>query len=1354
MVEIEATKNPLDFNKAHQAEEIEKLGETFIGKKDELSEAEKVVGSGTAPKSKTEVELKKLLSKLEKQKDKIKKGKVYKTTNIDKVNYAISYIEARLLNYATKGEDLIITKKKKYGDELPKKAKPYKAKEVKPKEVKPEPKKEEPKPEPKKEEPKPKPKKEEPKKEEPKPKKEPQPWSQSGICKKIMCAYGLRNKAQYKAWILKNHPDKGGKISNEDLVKILECANSKMYCKGKKPVIVEPEPPEPLRLIYKEEPKIELPEPEPTKQKIEPLVNKLEDKIKEFEELGRKHGAVIYSGSSFIQVVAYIALLLEYEAKCAIVGKDGLNKYTVDSATLKSPINMELYNSAKELSEDLLDCIERGDELIAIPLRIWPQHANLLIYRPLKKTIERFEPHGARFRQGRDKDDERINNVLTRMFEVEMKPYLKEYTPKFISPDQICPNPRGFQKIEGEALNKLPQESGGYCGMWSLFLLELIFINPTKPTAEIIQEALKQSNYNPQYLRNVIRGYVLKVEKMLDSYIKKIDANDGFTFAKKNDFIGKKVAFQENLLNLLLSFGGKNSKIKVLQEELRKAGKPVIVEPKPSEPKKEEPKIEIPKPKPVEPKKEEPSSSKEHAKIKIPEPEPTKQKIEPLVNKLEDKIKEFEELGRKHGAVIYDAGNFIQVVAYISLIIQYEAKCAIVGDFKDFSNYEISSDLKSIKNDIFYSKAKEFSEDLLDCVKRGDNLIAIPLSLKLEKDNAGHANMLIYRPFDKTIERIEPYGQTIDSRKLYSKTYNAVLKRMFEEEMKPYLKEYTPKFIPSDQVCPSLRGFQSLESSLAGGTEEGIGFCGMWSLFMLELLFLNPTLPTSEIIKIALNISKNKPQYLKNVIRGYVLRVEKMLDSYIKNIGASDGFKFKTGKKITKKITLLQEQLLNLLLSFNSETSKVETLKETVKFNKQKDIDTSAIRKFLLSKTIDELTEMINTIFKIDLRNNKDVDAEEIIIWLINTYLYEDKFNLGTFKRFGSQYKDHYIDDIYNYYNVKKGGIFGWSDEEKEAKKAKQEAKRAEKKAKYDARKKEQNVKIGELIVSLKALKKKKQAQKEATEAPKAEAEPEAEPEAVTEPIEGGIFGWSDKEKADKAERKMLREEYYKTHNRQQNANYTFDKTARANWKREFYKKNTFKKADDTMPKAVDTNEQQGIDEAEQEMLGSGMYYLKEIIKPTNPIFKYKRTFEIPTFIDPETEFLMGGAFTDMLGMNCNKEDGSCFNPTWERRKIRSQILSEYKIWYNPFAPPPAGTIRMAWLNPMIEERFKPIYDEFVARRNVNIGLPADASRDRFAQQMFSNITDGLSYVPISNIASAGLTLASTLTDNKKEDGT
>ena len=138
MVEIDATKNPLDFNKAHQAAEIDKLGDTFIGKKEE----EKLEGSGRAPSTKSLEELRKKLKTLEKQLINIEQGKVYKTTNKEKVSYEISYTKRRIANYETKGEDLIETKKK---------VKEPKAK----KEVKPEPKKEEPKPEPKKEEPEP-----------------------------------------------------------------------------------------------------------------------------------------------------------------------------------------------------------------------------------------------------------------------------------------------------------------------------------------------------------------------------------------------------------------------------------------------------------------------------------------------------------------------------------------------------------------------------------------------------------------------------------------------------------------------------------------------------------------------------------------------------------------------------------------------------------------------------------------------------------------------------------------------------------------------------------------------------------------------------------------------------------------------------------------------------------------------------------------------------------------------------------------------------------------------------------------------------------------------------------------------
>jgi hypothetical protein len=192
--------------------------------------------------------------------------------------------------------------------------------------------------------------------------------------------------------------------------------------------------------------------------------------------------------------------------------------------------------------------------------------------------------------------------------------------------------------------------------------------------------------------------------------------------------------------------------------------------------------------------------------------------------------------------------------------------------------------------------------------------------------------------------------------------------------------------------------------------------------------------------------------------------------------------------------------------------------------------------------------------------------------------------------------------------------------------------------------------------------------------------------------------------------------------------------------------------ADDSIQQGIEEG-QQGIEEGEP-MAGAG-YYLDKIAYPINPVYNYRNYDTIPSIIESEDEFLMGGGFTDMAGMNCDKTTGQCFNPVWEKQKIKRQILSEYKIWYWPWGEPPAGHIRMAWLEPMIQERYKPLYDEFVARRNVNIGLPADASKDRFAKQMFSNLTDGLSYVPVFNtVTSLGLSAASSLTDTKKEDGT
>lgn len=119
IVKIDGTKNPFDFNSAHQSSEIDKLGTTFIGKKEEME------GSGNKPilKLKTLDQLEKELKKYEKQLAKIEKGtgKPYKTLTKESVTDLIILTKERIDSYNKTGNDIDREKKADYSTEIPKK---------------------------------------------------------------------------------------------------------------------------------------------------------------------------------------------------------------------------------------------------------------------------------------------------------------------------------------------------------------------------------------------------------------------------------------------------------------------------------------------------------------------------------------------------------------------------------------------------------------------------------------------------------------------------------------------------------------------------------------------------------------------------------------------------------------------------------------------------------------------------------------------------------------------------------------------------------------------------------------------------------------------------------------------------------------------------------------------------------------------------------------------------------------------------------------------------------------------------------------------------------------------------------
>jgi len=206
-----------------------------------------------------------------------------------------------------------------------------------------------------------------------------------------------------------------------------------------------------------------------------------------------------YNSSNLITEIGFSYLIKKYQSPCFVVDKGdpitvGLLEVTMEgkTASVKGP---------DDLAGQLLACISRGTEIIFLPLDL-PGHQNLLIYRPFKQVVERYDPHGSTTEKDTRKDRE-INRVLNNFFESMVE--LGDYKPVYRRSRDICPE-EGFQSIEREMDNE-----EGLCQLWSLFLMETILLNPTEDTVNIIQACLEHGNKDPDYFRNLVRGYMVQL---------------------------------------------------------------------------------------------------------------------------------------------------------------------------------------------------------------------------------------------------------------------------------------------------------------------------------------------------------------------------------------------------------------------------------------------------------------------------------------------------------------------------------------------------------------------------------------------------------------------------------------------------------------------------------------------------------------------------------------------------------------------------------------------------------------------------------------------------------------------------
>ena len=170
-----------------------------------------------------------------------------------------------------------------------------------------------------------------------------------------------------------------------------------------------------------------------------------------------------------------------------------------------------------------LECAKRN-KILVIPLSL-PQHSNMLIFNPVLKQLERYEPHGI----GTDGEK---NSGLDRRLEYVAK-YIKnsgkdkKYTENFrYSPSiESCPklpksmkkNINGLQHYDGTPQQikqrkiidgVIFEDPGGFCCMWSYLQMDYRLSNPSLKPNELGTELMKKFETNPKkFLREFIRGY-------------------------------------------------------------------------------------------------------------------------------------------------------------------------------------------------------------------------------------------------------------------------------------------------------------------------------------------------------------------------------------------------------------------------------------------------------------------------------------------------------------------------------------------------------------------------------------------------------------------------------------------------------------------------------------------------------------------------------------------------------------------------------------------------------------------------------------------------------------------------------
>ena len=263
----------------------------------------------------------------------------------------------------------------------------------------------------------------------------------------------------------------------------------------------------------------------------------------------KETGNVYFGCAPFIFTLMLLYILQKHKNDCIAINREGFKivngkmKEVAEKldATFKKSISAYRQNfgitmigqkisfmgmKKKDFFEGIKGCLDKN-KMVVLPLSLRKgrsAHMNAIIINGNTKEIIRYEPHGTDTGSS-TLNSTKINNNLRKAFSSLWSyiPGSKKGDWTYIDSRKSCPSGMGFRGLQAysgsNVVNKIEirkGDPGGFCCMWSLFIMDLSLKNPNMPIQEVRKKAqtFLQSYRRPNKtkdlndgVRQFIRGY-------------------------------------------------------------------------------------------------------------------------------------------------------------------------------------------------------------------------------------------------------------------------------------------------------------------------------------------------------------------------------------------------------------------------------------------------------------------------------------------------------------------------------------------------------------------------------------------------------------------------------------------------------------------------------------------------------------------------------------------------------------------------------------------------------------------------------------------------------------------------------